>query len=212
MEISNKKFNLRLMTNHFSNSLNLVHNELDVELSEYLDAFVHVKLLLDLLGAAFSFVGREIVLKLETLHQMRLKDEFPATFESILEYEIERKMINLKRKDVSSGARNILRLHRSLEFIIHYFEALAELTPDEATSQAAADSYQATLAKHNSWVVRNAASLAMKTLPTKGQLTEKMGLTEDSVDGSLIKSAEIMNEVLKRTHSLYDRRNLLEIP
>ena len=47
-----------------------------------------------------------------------------VTIESMTSYEVETNLIKTKAKDCSTGSRNLLRLHRALEYIIAFLDSI----------------------------------------------------------------------------------------
>ncbi len=74
---------------------------------------------LNLLGTVFGWVATDVYNKMEVVREHR-RGEHKDKYESVqgmLEYEVEANLIKHKAKDSSTGTRNLLRLHRALEYI-----------------------------------------------------------------------------------------------
>lgn len=56
------------------------------------------------------------------------------------------------------------------EFIVLFMSKLCDLQPTESTKGSAIEAYNKTLAKHHTWLIRNAARLAMNFLPSQKTL------------------------------------------
>ena len=59
---------------------------------------------------------------------------------------------NLLKTTTKNGTRNLLRLHRALEFIAQFLNEVTKLDEDENTNSLAILSYERTLMKYHSWV------------------------------------------------------------
>ena len=80
---------------------------------------------LNLLGTVFGWVATDVYNKMETVRGHR-KGENSVKYETVqimLEHEIETNMIKPKAKDSTTGTRNLLRLHRALEYITAFLQA-----------------------------------------------------------------------------------------
>ena len=156
----------------------------------------------------------------------------------MVEYEMKENLINQKARDSTTGTRNLLRLHRALEYITAFLDVLPKLEnpekccppsqvgwekekkfPFELASifffflQAA---YKRTLAKYHPWIVQKAALMAMNMLPTKEGLINKLcdNNEEEYIKATEIlpKAVEAMNKVYEITQQLYKEHKLLELP
>ena len=130
--------------------------------------------------------------------------------------------------------RTILRLHRTLEFIMKLIGDLLEAEPDKSGHTIVADAYGKTLSNHHAWLVRKAASASLYALPNRGGLIAAISVEvvgappegdappkpkkNDPVDPSpeLKAAVEKVVGTLKRTHAavekLYTEHNLHELP
>jgi Glycolipid transfer protein (GLTP) len=63
----------------------------------------------------------------------------------MVKHELAEKAIKFKAKDDSTGTRNLLRLHRALEFIVLFMESLGKLDDDEKCVGVAHDAYKVTM-------------------------------------------------------------------
>lgn len=149
------------------------------------------------MGSVFSFVSSDLKQKIDTLIELRSKDDQNyTTVKSMIEYEKENKL--LEKSDFVNGARTLLRLHRGLgtvsrhvtqgfterrivdmysillDFIREFLRQLGDLTDVDKTSSCCQDAYNKTLAKHHPWVIRKAAVVAMYTMPTREALFRKV--------------------------------------
>ena len=67
------------------------------------------------------------VLNFQILREHRKNPEVGKhfeTIESMTSYEVETDLIKTKAKEYSTGSRNLLRLHRALEYIVGFLDAI----------------------------------------------------------------------------------------
>ena len=74
--------------------------------------------------------------------------------QSMLTHEVETNMIKPKAKDSTTGTRNLLRLHRALEYITEFLGKLEDLEDETFLSQVSKDAYETTLMKYHPWIVQ----------------------------------------------------------
>ena len=81
---------------------------------------------LNLLGTVFGWVASDVDAKMEILrgHKNGESGDKYLTVQSMVQHEIENDMIKHKAKDSSTGTRNLLRLHRALEYIVAFLEGV----------------------------------------------------------------------------------------
>ena len=60
----------------------------------------------------------------------------------MVKHELAEKAIKFKAKDDPSGTRNLLRLHRALEFIVMFMESLGKLEDEEKCVGVAHEAYK----------------------------------------------------------------------
>ena len=56
-------------------------------------------------------------------------------------------------KNSKNGTRNLLRLHRALQFISEFLKEVTKLDENDNTNSLAVLAYERTLMKHHSWVI-----------------------------------------------------------
>merc|ERR1712110_851639 len=69
----------------------------------------------------------------EIIRQHR-KGENASEYQNVqdmIAYEVKSNLIKPKARDSSTGARNLLRLHRALEYIIAFLKGIPDLGTDE---------------------------------------------------------------------------------
>ncbi|XP_070501380.1 ceramide-1-phosphate transfer protein [Chironomus tepperi] len=174
-------------------------SEDDVLLEHYIEAFKEILKFFNAMGSIFGFVSSDIKTKIGIIEEFRLNKEVSDKFlsvKSMMDYEMSAEL--LQKKDYVSGCRTLLRLHRGLDFTRNFLRKLAELNPDDKTSDACKVSYQDTLAPYHPFLIRKGANLAMYALPTRDVL-----LTKVCKDVSL--SVKALPEMLQYTDTVYDR-------
>ena len=139
------------------------------------------------------------------------------TIQSMLAHEIETNMIKPKAKDSTTGTRNLLRLHRALEYINAFLEGVPGLENEEKCCGMSQEAYKKTLMKFHPWVVQKAALMAMHMLPTKEGLIQKIcdDPNEDKikeVTETLNAAVQAMQKVYDITQELYKEKELLNLP
>ena len=79
---------------------------------------------LNLLGTVFGWVASDIDAKMEILRGLKNgeQSEKYLTVQSMIQYEVDNNLIKYKAKDSSTGTRNLLRLHRALEYIAAFLD------------------------------------------------------------------------------------------
>ena len=120
----------------------------------------------------FGFVSSDLKTKCAILAAHRSdQPEVFHTVQSMVEYELRENLTAKKnKKGRDSGSRTYLRLHRALAFFCELLHRLAEAEDSDPASTMASETYTETLAHYHPWVIRQVAYLAIKTLPTRGQV------------------------------------------
>merc|ERR1711997_424435 len=169
---------------------------------------------------SFGWVATDVWNKMETVRNHR-KGENAAKYETIqsmLAFEIESNMIKPKAKDSSTGTRNLLRLHRALEYIEAFLNGVPALESNDKCCQMSQEAYKKTLMKYHPWVVQKAATLAMHMLPFKKGLLEKVSGKEfgseeyKAAEDLLPLGVKVMEEVYAKTNEVYVQYDLLNLP
>jgi len=190
-----------------------------VHLEEYMDGYHELYQFLNLLGTVFGWVATDVLAKMEVVqgHQNGENGDKYFTVQSMLQHEIDNKLIKHKAKDSNTGTRNLLRLHRALEYIIAFLEGVQGLEAQEKCCPLSQEAYKKTLMKYHPWVVQKAATLAMHMLPTKEGLIEKICDFNDeeaikNAAATLEKAVDAMKKVYDVTQELYGEKDLLGLP
>jgi len=114
----------------------------------------------------------------------------------------------------NSGCITLLRLHRGLDFIILFMTKLLDLQPTDSTVHAAQESYNQTLARHHSWLVRKGALLAMNLLPCQKALYRQT-VGDSSIEETLNAMCSMISEasmVYNRVNTLFMDYEILNLP
>ncbi|XP_018795821.1 PREDICTED: ceramide-1-phosphate transfer protein [Bactrocera latifrons] len=180
-----------------------LHENDDVLLDSYLEAYEEINKFFHLMGSVFGFVSSDVRSKIDILCEYRRKEstgERFLTIKTMITYEKGEEL--LKDHSYVSGSRTLLRLHRGLEFIYEFLKRLSELNECDKTHSCCKSAYNDTLAKHHPWVVRKGAVVAMYALPTQGELLKRVCI-------NVSRAIEVLPEMLQHTKSVYDRIELL---
>ncbi|XP_060518525.1 ceramide-1-phosphate transfer protein [Cylas formicarius] len=189
------KFDLKLVHDKFSAAL-IEDDDIDIEL--YLESFQELDKFFNLVGSMFRFVSNDLKEKSNHLKELKYK-----TVKMMIQHEKENNLLN--KKGYVSGSRTLLRIHRGLDFIRLFLKKLSELEDQETTSKACKEAYDLTLTHHHSFLVRTSAHLAMYTLPTRGELLQRVCGKEEDVKQTL----EILPNTLIATSVVYTRIDTL---
>ncbi|CAG9801500.1 unnamed protein product [Chironomus riparius] len=188
-------------------------SEDDVLLEYYIEAFKEILKFFNAMGTIFGFVSSDIKVKIGILEEFRLNKEVCDKFlsvKSMMDYEMSAEL--LQKKDYVSGCRTLLRLHRGLDFTRNFLRKLAELNPDDKTSDACKVSYQDTLAPYHPFLIRKGANLAMYALPTRDVLLTKVCKDVGSAVKALPEMLQFTDVVYDRIQALYKLNDLLALP
>nr|XP_023029251.1 ceramide-1-phosphate transfer protein [Leptinotarsa decemlineata] len=213
MSEKSKNFDMRIVYENFEIALS---KEDDVQLQNYLESFEELNKFFTLIGTVFSFVSNDLKAKMDILYEL-LKDPENgnnfATTKAMIDYELQNDLLN--KKDYTSGARTLLRLHRGLDFIQLFLKKLGDLKDEESTSTACREAYDQTLSKHHTFLIRNGARIAIYTLPTKEVLLKRVCGGEEDIKQALDmlpRTLEVTSSVFQRIENLYSKHKLHELP
>ena len=216
-DVNSEEFKLENLHKYFSECL---QEDGGLLIDSYVLGYGEIYKFLCLLGTVFGWVAADIHQKNIVLRAHREGENAEAyrTVQTMIRHEEETKLVkvNAKHQKCTSGARNLLRLHRALAYIIAFLECLPEMPDEEKCCPHSQAAYKKTLAKHHPWVVQKAALLAMNMLPTKQGLIKKT-CGEDEVAYKeaarmLPEAIKAMKVVYDKTHQIYEERKLLDIP
>lgn len=169
-------------------------------------------------GRLFGYVGKDLEGKIGIIevHQFSSEGSHYKTIQGMLDYEFENKL-SLKKtmgpKNIASGSRTLLRLHRALEFILEFMRRIKSGCDDDRMSDVAWDVYMETLANHHPWIVQKVAAIGVYMLPSRRKLISSMCKQEPETVLSLVgKVIEKGTPIYDITQKLYCDKNLLNIP
>ncbi|KAK6642814.1 hypothetical protein RUM43_004316 [Polyplax serrata] len=193
----------------------------DVDLKTYLLAYEQLYNFFLLLGRAFQFVASDVKSKIrildklcnEELEQSQKITNF-LTVKSMVNYERDSGL--LKNSKYVSGCRTLLRLHRGLDFIRKFLEEIYNSENGAKLGGVARQTYDKTLAEYHTWIVRNAARVAMQFLPTREELLNKVSKNDEGTLKQMLEmfpeAFENMNTAYNRIHEIYTTNNILDLP
>ncbi|VDM64007.1 unnamed protein product [Angiostrongylus costaricensis] len=196
-------FRIETVLKNFEAATSEDHNE-DVNLVYFIGAYEELTKFIGLLGKIFHFVQIDVREKTNKLQY--LWETNPDSYRSVKSMVV---FENEKRH--YPGSKALLALHRALEFIVAFLNALAESTNDESVSSICRRTYDDTLARFHNWVIRKAVGLALYTLPSRGQLiTSIQGSIPEEEHVRLVLSNVVAKTqvVYSRVHSIYTDYNL----
>ncbi|XP_065833960.1 ceramide-1-phosphate transfer protein-like [Oscarella lobularis] len=184
----------------------------EILLQEYTDAYSELNKFFGLLGRAMTFVTADINEKVGILrHHLNTTGEPYRSAQAMIKYEVEKKLLDKSRKP-PSGSRTLLRLHRALNFIIHFFEKLKESSDEEKLSSQASEAYGATLAHHHTWLIRKAVQVGLYLVPKTKDVLASAKETKETVEPKLKRLLELARPIYEITEKLYTDFDLHSLP
>lgn len=184
-------------------------------IDEYINAYEELCVFFSLLGSVFGFITSDVKEKIEILRNFRNghtnRHEY-GNVEKMMEYEIK---VNKETNEALLGSRTLLRLHRALSFTMTFMENLSESQGKEKASTIASTAYSNTLAKYHPWLIRKAASLAMYTLPSRGDMLVLVasGQPDEQEVQRMLKSCVLaIKSVYESVEALYTKYDLHGLP
>lgn len=190
-----------------------------ISLEKYILGYEELFKFLNLLGTVFGWVASDIDAKMEILRGLKNgeQSEKYQDVQSMIQYEVDNNLIKHKAKDSSTGTRNLLRLHRALEYIVAFLDGIPALDDKDKCCSLSQEAYKKTLMRFHPWVVQKAALLAMHMLPTREGLIAIV--CEPTDEEAIKKSAETlekavlaMKKVYDVTQEVYKEKDLLALP
>lgn len=207
-------FDLQFVTECFKDSLSGEDGR-QVLLRKYIEGFKEIDRFFRMMGTLFGFIAKDITEKCRILneHKAEHPDHF-STVQSMLEYEVTNNLTTCKTQSgLLSGSRTLLRLHRSLQFFAKFLDKVAEIEDDAKCSDVASDVYGKTLGEFHPWLIRQAAYLAMRSLPLKKDLIENYVKQSHEEAKELVPLlVKSMLEVYDIIQALYEEKSLLTLP
>ncbi|XP_054722670.1 ceramide-1-phosphate transfer protein-like [Uloborus diversus] len=212
---SDEKFDIQLVYDSFAKCCENIDA---LNMDHYLTGFKELYRFFSLLGSVFGFVASDIISKVNILEEYQRSENAHeySTVQSMVEYESSSGITT----DTSqpSGSRTLLRLHRSLEFVMSFMRDISTAEADSKTSSIAQKCYKETLSKHHPWLIQKGAYFAMYTLPARQQFIERVSggpcdsCTVQHYEKVMGDIGEVLRKVYEETHKLYEANNLLDLP
>ncbi|XP_071955816.1 ceramide-1-phosphate transfer protein-like [Antedon mediterranea] len=191
--------------------------ENEIILEHYIRGYEELTRVFEHLGTIFSFITSDLKDKIRILkeHQKATSDHFKSVH-TMVKFELDNELtIGKNSSGLLSGCRTLLRLHRALLFISSFLKELIESNENDSVPKMASNVYASTIANYHTWLVRNTAYLAMRTLPNKKTLQGRLCTSPTSEKTA----EEIVGECIKQMMPVYDivqafysERSLLELP
>ncbi|NXE55317.1 CPTP protein, partial [Casuarius casuarius] len=194
-----------------------VTEQREVLLGPYLRGWRGLIRFLNSLGAIFSFVSKDALAKIQIMENYCSgeQQEKYLTLQSMVQYEVANGLVDTQKRSEhpDSGCRTVLRLHRALRWLQMFLEGLRTGQEDSKTSVICTDSYNASLANYHPWIIRKAATVAFRALPSRNAFLEIMnvGTPEEAVVMLGDALPHICN-VYGITEELYAQHKLLDLP
>lgn len=134
---------------------------------------------------------------------------------SMIRSELNRGQVDFHHL-TESGCRTLLRLHRALLWLQLFLEKLAEI-PESGRlrnpSELCRESYQSTLSKYHTWLVRRAAEFAFIAMPERGFFFRLVCVqNQEELSTVLTKVVLAIGEVHKRTQKALEENGMLDLP
>lgn len=134
---------------------------------------------------------------------------------SMIQSELNRGVVDFHRP-TDSGCRTLLRLHRALLWLRLFLEKLAEMSESgrlRSPAELCRESYQNTLSKHHTWLVRRAAELAFIAMPERGFFFRLVCVgNQQELNVVLTKVVRAIDEVYNRTQKALEENGMLDLP
>ncbi|KAL0970358.1 hypothetical protein UPYG_G00240920 [Umbra pygmaea] len=215
----------------------------DVLLEPYLYSWDELIKFMESLGSLVNFFSQKVKEKIVVIRELaaqleimkkgkqssveedgRLQTHFyglqsPEAYRSVrsmVESELQMHMVNFNVR-TRSGSRNLLRLHRSLLWIILLLQGLGE-GPDaqgvyRTPGELCRDAYSVALAPHHPWLIRSAAEMVFLALPERKVFLDIVCVkNEEDVEPVLKVVINTMKEVHARTQRILEQHNMMELP
>ena len=202
----NKAFGIQVAIDNFQTSF-----EKDLAIDEYIKAYNELCRFFKLLGTVFGFIADDVRDKLDIMMIFRDKKtknrECYLSVVSMIQYEIR---IHKESGLIMFGTRTLLRLHRALQFTLLFMTKLSDMTDTDTVSQVAVEAYGDTLEKHHSWWMGKGARLAMKMLPDRMTILNKMvaGVDPEKVIDLTKQCVQAIEPVYEAVQKLFDKYDL----
>lgn len=189
--------------------------------ASFVTAMREVVKLFETLGSAFSFVKKDMDLKIGIIASYAQTD--PTHFEQLhdgVEYELRTNSARIEPGAPASCSRTLLRLMWALKFadvllggLRKAFDEKLNLPPCERTLKWVVNrAYEDALAEHHSWTIRRAVKSACVLLPSKESFVIRVRLTPAQRDDILGRLGACMSPLVKRMYAYYESNHILDLP
>ncbi|XP_063737753.1 LOW QUALITY PROTEIN: ceramide-1-phosphate transfer protein [Eleginops maclovinus] len=189
----------------------------EVSLDHYVEGWRGLVKLLNSLGSVFGFISKDAVNKIDILVSLRggPGGAHYVSLQSMVQYELQSELVDQKQRGghPESGCRTLLRLHRALRWLQLFLEGLRVSGEDGSPPALCSQAYHQSLAQHHPWLIRTAAGVAFRMLPSRASFLQLMnaGPPEQAVL-VLGEALPLLGEVYSITEELYAQHNLLNLP
>ncbi|NXO66331.1 CPTP protein, partial [Phainopepla nitens] len=186
-----------------------VTEQREVLLEPYLSGWRGLIRFLQSLGAVFSFISKDAVAKVALLEGL-CERQRPRSLQALVQQELAAGLAALRARP-DSGCRTVLRLHRALRWLQLFLEGLR--SGESSPSVLCTDAYNASLAAYHPWVIRKAATLAFRALPSRDAFLEVMNVgTPQEAVAMLGDAIPYISNVYSITQELFAQHKLLDLP
>lgn len=210
--MSERTFRLEIVTEAFKKAK---QEDGSIFLDEYVRGYDELCIFFDSLGSVFGFITSDVREKIGILQHHRSKENSDkyVTIKRMFDFEVEKELTAAQTKPLS-GSRTLLRLHRALAFTMLFMKRLSEASDKDSSSTLASESYNETLAHYHPWLIRKAASLAMYTLASVGDMVKTAAgdVDEDMAKEMLKNAVDAIKPVYDTTEQLYTSYDLHGLP
>uniref|UniRef100_A0A4W5PK65 Si:ch73-269m23.5 n=1 Tax=Hucho hucho TaxID=62062 RepID=A0A4W5PK65_9TELE len=235
-----QQFQVWRLMSHLTSSM-ATHSD-DVLLEHYLYSWDELIKFMESLGPLVSFFSQKVKDKIAVIRELAQQEkedlekrspveghsglqtppsglQGPAAYSSVrsmVESELQRGLVNFSVR-TRSGSRNLLRLHRSLLWILLLLQGLGE-GPDaqgvyRTPGELCRDAYTVALAPHHPWLIRSAAELVFVALPDRRVFLDIVCVRKEEEVGPVLNIVvNVMREVYTRTQSMLEEHNMMELP
>ncbi|VDK71943.1 unnamed protein product [Onchocerca ochengi] len=207
--IRSNEFDINLVTELFEKSL---VGDNDISLPLYVDAYRQINKFFSLLSKGFSFVEKDLLEKQKILHELHVVD--PAHYDTV------NSMVSWECRSGApseKGSRTLLRLHRALLFIVDFLKNLKDSCEGDEISALCQLSYNSTLSKYHSWIVRKLVGAATHLLASRDYMLNAIingesPQHEQEVKQAITRLIDIAEQVFDRLQQIYESKNILDLP
>ncbi|XP_061921571.1 ceramide-1-phosphate transfer protein [Entelurus aequoreus] len=195
----------------------------DILLEPYLQSWDQLIIFMESLGPVVNFFSQKVSDKVALIRQLARQHQERGpesgayrSVRSMVKVELKEGVVHFSRH-TDSGCRTLLRLHRSLlwltmtlDGLTHTPDALGRLkTPGELSREA----YQAALAPHHPWMLRQAAEFVFLALPDREHFLRLVCVqSQQEAEPVLRVIIRTLQLVYSRTQRILEQNGMLELP